>query len=1144
MADFLSNVAGQTLLSIVGRGSAIIAELRRLSDHVPKVFLLNPNESKIRSKYAPIILDFKYLQNPDEHEEKIEKDEEASELDEEFRENHLPLLERFYSLFESIHKYITDWLGYLEELSEGTFVQHTTEGVLLDVEGKQLMAEALYLYGCMLLLMDLRIPGLARERMLISYFRYKGATSIPNIDEVCKLCRSTGYSPTARRPARYPEDYFGRIKIPKATIKMIVGRLRSDDVYNRRKAYPSPEHRSTALSTQSAMLYTILYFAPGVLKGEASMMREIVDKHFNDNWVVPFQMGFAVDLSQAWEPYKAARAALDNIMHKQNITDVTKHYTTQVSELNNMLLKYLTKGVLTETFVMNNIRKLMHHVRNCNVTLRWFLLHRTTMHRRYRDMIRKAVSVDNLLDLMTNTAQFELQLKNLLQNLLAQKQHHWQRCRSEAKGRLDDLSEYFSGEKALTRVKKNQNLQNWFKKIAEEVGSLDFDNAVVAGRNITQLIGYLEDVEKFHQIDTSLQVKAFLQDTRDFMHQMIRTVNITDSVLADLETISDFAYACEIISDYTQHLHNRIKNKPSTVLLLRATFLKLSSILALPLVRITQSGSKDDISVAEYYSGNLVKYIRKVLEIVPQSVFNTLGLIIDLLTHKMKPVPTKIERLHLVNYSQLNERYTLARATHQVSVFTRGILNMNTTLVGIVQLDPRQLLEDGIRKELVRRIAGALHAHLVFKTGKLSDFEERLRKLGDQLTGFRRSFEYIQDYIQMYGLKIWQEEFSRIIFYSVEQECNSFLKKKVFDWQSIYQSDAIPIPQFPSQDKASVNFMGRLVRELLAQTDPRKTVYIECNQGWYSQTGNSLREVVGIRTFDFLNRGVGVFGLCGVDRLICFMVVRDMNLFVKTYRKNMDFSHAKHIGNLVDELKPTSTLPRNSKVLYSQGMTKLARLIQQISSIVVSIGTAQLLRRQVANQLNFLCKLDSKLLSCSLAAVNDALISDVRAHYLKRETKAYPANPLLPEVSKYLDTAGFNNPLTKIYITSEPLEGLACVMFLFVLAQLTKLKWNKRLNTLDSKNQKDPIDGAPLVVGVITIFKQFHSSQTQQFIQYLAQYVNVTVSNECSPKTTALPPHAVSVLLFLEQFCSFSKMSRKAVDSLLPSYLMDRFPRQ
>jgi len=36
-------------------------------------------------------------------------------------------------------------------------------------------------------------------------------------------------------------------------------------------------------------------------------MREIVDKHFPDNWVISYYLGFTVDLSVAWEPYKAAK---------------------------------------------------------------------------------------------------------------------------------------------------------------------------------------------------------------------------------------------------------------------------------------------------------------------------------------------------------------------------------------------------------------------------------------------------------------------------------------------------------------------------------------------------------------------------------------------------------------------------------------------------------------------------------------------------------------------------------------------------------------------------------------------------------------------------------------------------------------------
>ena len=45
----------------------------------------------------------------------------------------------------------------------------------------------------------------------------------------------------------------------------------------------------------------------------------------------------------------------------------------------------------------------------------------------------------------------------------------------------------------------------------------------------------------------------------------------------------------------------------------------------------------------------------------------------------------------------------------------------------------------------------------------------QLSVLHRQLDAFKKSFEYIQDYIGIYGLKMWQEEYSRIISFNVEQ---------------------------------------------------------------------------------------------------------------------------------------------------------------------------------------------------------------------------------------------------------------------------------------------------------------------------------------------------------------------------------------
>jgi WASH complex subunit strumpellin len=61
------------------------------------------------------------------------------------------------------------------------------------------------------------------------------------------------------------------------------------------------------------------------------------------------------------------------------------------------------------------------------------------------------------------------------------------------------------------------------------------------------------------------------------------------------------------------HLNGFISSSdPSCVIFLRATFLKLVSILDLPLLRVNQCGSKDVVSVSEYYSSALVQFVRSV----------------------------------------------------------------------------------------------------------------------------------------------------------------------------------------------------------------------------------------------------------------------------------------------------------------------------------------------------------------------------------------------------------------------------------------------------------------------------------------------------------------------------------------------------
>lgn len=107
---------------------------------------------------------------------------------------------------------------------------------------------------------------------------------------------------------------------------MVVGRLRSDEIYNQTLAFPHPEHRSTAVATQASMLVIILSFKSTILHTQTAIMREIVDRFFPDNWVISIYMGTVINLCDWWLPYKAARTALNNTLENSNVKGIAQKY--------------------------------------------------------------------------------------------------------------------------------------------------------------------------------------------------------------------------------------------------------------------------------------------------------------------------------------------------------------------------------------------------------------------------------------------------------------------------------------------------------------------------------------------------------------------------------------------------------------------------------------------------------------------------------------------------------------------------------------------------------------------------------------------------------------------------------------------------
>ena len=66
------------------------------------------------------------------------------------------------------------------------------------------------------------------------------------------------------------------------------------------------------------------------------------------------------------------------------------------------------------------------------------------------------------------------------------------------------------------------------------------------------------------------------------------------------------------------------------------------------------------MSVSQYYSSELVAYVRRVLQVIPESMFLKLDKIVRLQTERIKEVPTRLDKDKLKEFAQLNERYEVS----------------------------------------------------------------------------------------------------------------------------------------------------------------------------------------------------------------------------------------------------------------------------------------------------------------------------------------------------------------------------------------------------------------------------------------------------------------------------------------------------
>jgi hypothetical protein len=305
--------------------------------------------------------------------------------------------------------------------------------------------------------------------------------------------------------------------------------------------------------------------------------------------------------------------------------------------------------------------------------------------------------------------------------------------------------------------------------------------------------------------------------------------------------------------------------------------------------------------------------------------------------------------------------------------------------MGVIEVDPKNILEDGIRKELLKLLSEIFHKNLDFSACyNYNDLNKKFEELSKKLNNVKKSFIYIQDYINIDGSRMWSEELHRLINYFVDIEANSFLNKKIRLDNSKYDLNKYSIPKYLpihyAKDAESITFLGRIIRYCLNLTKPKNANFYPQTFTWYDSYNN---EIFGIKTFNVIKQFFGVEGLQGMNRLVTYMNYNSIYILKKYYNKiSSDESVSKNVKNFMSLFKNPLIVQFTEKDTIKNLLNLSANICKQpVNNLVIniiSIGQLELFKLMITHCIKDSLEVESNILNSHLQNLNN-----IHLHYLK-----------------------------------------------------------------------------------------------------------------------------------------------------------------
>ncbi|PAV78946.1 hypothetical protein WR25_06791 [Diploscapter pachys] len=956
MDDFVVSIGGlgaydAFLQKVIVDGNSILAEILRLSDFIPPDF-----HDPSKSRFKQILIEFSYFSKIEQYERLFAQDENLQDL---FYAKHGPLLQRFELLFQTIANFITSFNEYCESVAN-------EKRIAIDATC-ELEAECLYTLGLILLYIDKYLPPTLRERIYVAIFRNSDERN--NVEFLADFLKSSTSIDDSlfRRALKHPEF-----------VSLVFKTLEYEG-----------KDRSYQLERtnvdRAEMLFICLFFEPKVLHQDAAQMRRIVEAHFREKWVLSLGMGLIVNLLDEWTNYKAAYAAISGVIDTVRANKLANEHYMTLTDIK------LPQGPILPAYFNSNAKLIVKY----NASMKWLVLHTCDKCSRRGLQIRISMEVTsrydrNALNVMLNVAKFEMDYIKAYRDALQNREETIKKFVDETAQIFGEIAAIFNQEIASLKVSKRTKLHDWFtllKKTIEEMEK-DSDKNVEL---IQQIKRRIAQVGEMLDLRNNYAIAQYLEKVNSLLDSLASVSMLSESAICAVEESSNAVYMWGLLDSWTPRIQNRLL-KSSTSQPVRTLFYKLSLAITI-LERGLQDGETVRL-ISRAYSFYLERRLRAILQSIPQHLFRILHDTVK----------------ELANFE---ENFKLSEAAFTISNMSVGISRMTLKKLGTIEVNPRELLEAGIRRELAVELPKTLAVN-----PKWNNLSVALSSLTDNLLRLHEGFIYMCDHMDVNGHETWREETQNLLEQLVDERLERDNNSK----------------------KTATNFFDAIVDLLYKNTNPNTCRYMANELEW--KDAKTKAQMLTPLELNAIENLLPCYLISSIDKILatdlestCFATLRD-------FRSVMSSIGQAYVNQ---ELFNSPTWEAINKTMQAQ---------QQIfTASIAKIGQITLLRREMAFSKRISCRRTCETLFLSLKAYNKQLVSN---------PSELPEDA--PNLAELFKQCGLFSPELQILDAQTSIASVKITLPLFslLITNLSKFEGTK----------KDSVCEVSFLVGALFCLKQ------------------------------------------------------------------------